>query len=379
MAKLTPTTDAEIADIIASSIAEETPLEIIAGGTKRSFGESIKTNHILDLSKLSGIVSYQPEELVLTVKPATLLSELTQALADSKQVLAFEPPDLGGLWVEDYKPCSTIGGAVLCNLSGSRRPFLGAARDYFLGFTGVSGRGEFFKAGGKVVKNVTGFDLCKLIAGSYGTLVAVNEITLKTHPRAELCQSWSLAVPNMAEARAIMRASINAAFSPTGAAYIPDRVILRFEGGAAPLAAAKQQLQALGDFKLMAEGAESDKLWQGIGSAEMFHYKGEPDFLWRISLPPEASVDFVATIDSADSFIADWGGGLIWLNSMTDRSESLRGTAEKLGGYAHLMRCPPECGTPRFHPRSSAETKILKSLKAGYDPHNILNPNRMGF
>ena len=145
------------------------------------------------------------------------------------------------------------------------------------------------------------------------------------------------------------------------------------------MALAKQQLQALGDFKLLAEGEESYKLWQGISSAEMFNATGADDYLWKISLPPEASVDFVATLSPEDSFIADWGGGLIWLNNSTDKAENIRSTAEALGGYAHLIRCPQDCTTPRFHPRSSAETKILQSLKKGFDPNNILNPNRMGF
>src|SRR5206468_3701246 len=174
------------------------PVELVAGGSKRALGRPLQVAHTLDLSALTGIVAYEPNELVLTARAATPLAEIAAALAGANQMLAFEPPDWGALLGNPAG--QTIGGVISCNLAGPRRFKAGAARDHFLGLAGVSGRGEIFKAGGKVVKNVTGYDLCKLMAGAYGTLAALEEVTVKVLPRPETEATVVLAgiAPDMA-------------------------------------------------------------------------------------------------------------------------------------------------------------------------------------
>src|SRR3954463_14514390 len=184
MARFTPATVEELREAVATALAAEEPVEIVAGGSKRGLGRPLQTPHMLDLSRLSGIRDYAPSELVLTAGAATPFGEIERALTEAGQMLAFEPPDWRGLHgSESAEP--TLGGVLACNLSGPRRLRAGAARDHFLGFRAVSGRAEIFKAGGKVVKNVTGYDLCKLMAGSYGTLAALEEVTVKVLPRPE--------------------------------------------------------------------------------------------------------------------------------------------------------------------------------------------------
>ncbi len=184
MTHFTPADLVELRDAVAAALAAQEPVEIVGGGTKRAFGRPLQTPHLLDLSRLSGIREYTPSELVLTAGAATPLTEIERALDMAGQMLAFEPPDWCGL-LGAPEAAPTLGGILACNLSGPRRPKAGAARDHFLGFRGVSGRGEIFKAGGKVVKNVTGYDLCKLMAGSFGTLAALEEVTVKVLPRPE--------------------------------------------------------------------------------------------------------------------------------------------------------------------------------------------------
>src|SRR5580704_2315690 len=184
MTRFVPTSLDELREAIATALAAEEPVELVAGGTKRGLGRPLQTPHVVDLTRLSGIRDYAPSELVLTAGAATPLTAIDRALAAAGQMLAFEPPDWRGLLGQAHGS-QTLGGVIACNLAGPRRIKSGAARDHFLGFRAVSGRAEIFKAGGKVVKNVTGYDLPKLMAGSYGTLAAFAEVTVKVLPRPE--------------------------------------------------------------------------------------------------------------------------------------------------------------------------------------------------
>src|SRR5262245_11432055 len=235
---LQPATEAELAELVRWAAAEALPLELVAGGSKPGFGSPVQSAHRPDLGKLAGIRDYQPAELVLTAGAATPMAEIAAALAAEHQMLAFEPGD----WAPLYgRPAGggTLGGALACNLSGPRRIKAGAARDHFLGFRAVSGRGEIFKAGGKVVKNVTGYDLCKLMAGSYGTLAVLDEVTVKVLPRPETEATVILAgIPPDAAPR-VMAAALGSPHEVSGAAYLPigygpgiapGSVALRVEG-----------------------------------------------------------------------------------------------------------------------------------------------------
>src|SRR5438874_7448939 len=185
MTRFVPADINQLRDAVGEALMAEEQMEVLAVGSKLGLGRPMQTAHALDLSALSGIRDYAPSELVLTAGAATPLAEVEHALDEAGQLLAFEPPDWRGLLgAKDVEP--TLGGVLACNLSGPRRIKAGAARDHFLGFRAVSGRGEIFKAGGKVVKNVTGYDLCKLMAGSHGTLAALEEVTIKVLPRPEI-------------------------------------------------------------------------------------------------------------------------------------------------------------------------------------------------
>src|SRR5437588_9385139 len=233
MAHLVPASLDELRDAVAGALAGDEPVEIIGGGSKRGLGRPLQTPHLLDLSRLAGIREYAPNELVLTAGAATPLAEIERALAEAGQMLAFEPPDWRELLGSDGEP--TLGGTLACNLSGPRRLKAGAARDHFLGFRGVSGRGEIFKAGGKVVKNVTGYDLCKLLAGSYGTLAALEEVTVKVLPRPESVATVLFAGIAPAAAVRLMSAALGSPHEVSGAAYLPPATALPVGAGSVAL------------------------------------------------------------------------------------------------------------------------------------------------
>src|SRR6476646_8851245 len=220
MTRFAPATLDELRDAISEALAAEEPVEIVGGGSKRALGRPVQAAHTLDLSRLSGIRDYAPSELVLTAGAATPLAEIERALAEHGQMLAFEPPGWGGLLgVENAAP--TLGGILACNLSGPRRIRAGAARDHFLGFHAVSGRGEIFKAGGKVVKNVTGYDLPKLMAGSFGTLAALEEVTVKVLPRPETVATLLFTNMEPVAAGCLMTAALGSPHEVASAAYLP--------------------------------------------------------------------------------------------------------------------------------------------------------------
>src|SRR5690242_11526942 len=219
MSRFTPADIDELCETVSEALAAEEPVEIVGGGSKRALGRPVQAAHTLDLSRLSGIRDYAPSELVLTAGAATPLAEIELALDDAGQMLAFEPPRWHALLGGEGAP--TLGGVLACNLAGPRRLKAGAARDHFLGFRAVSGRGESFKAGGKVVKNVTGYDLCKLMAGSYGTLAALEEVTVKVLPRPETAATVLFAGLDPAAAVRLMSAALGSPHEISGAAYLP--------------------------------------------------------------------------------------------------------------------------------------------------------------
>src|SRR5437763_6596829 len=228
MTRFQPADINQLRDAVGEALAAEEPVEVVAGGSKRGLGRPLQTPHTLELSRLAGIRDDAPSELVLTAGAATPLAKIERVLAENGQVLAFEPPGWCGLLgVEEASP--TLGGVLACNLSGPRRIKAGAARDHFLGFRAVSGRAEVFKAGGKVVKNVTGYDLPKLMAGSYGTLSALEEVTVKVLPQAETVATVLFAGLAPEAAGRLMSAALGSPHEVSGAAYLPP-------GTAMPLA-----------------------------------------------------------------------------------------------------------------------------------------------
>jgi glycolate oxidase FAD binding subunit len=402
MTLLRPADGQALRDAVAWAAEATQPLEIVAGGSKRGLGRPLQVAHTLDLSALSGILAYEPNELVLTARAATPLAEITTALAAQNQMLAFEPPDWGRLLGNSAG--QTIGGVIACNLAGPRRFKAGAARDHFLGFAGVSGRGESFKAGGKVVKNVTGYDLCKLMAGAYGTLAVLSEVTVKVLPRPEKTRTVLVYGLDDGAAVAAMTDALNAPHEVSGAAHLPVALarrsavaqvasaaasvtLLRLEGPGPSVvhrcAALRGELAGFGATEEL-HSANSALVWQEIADAAFFAGGEAESAVWRLSLPPASAPAVIAKLVpgvAADHFV-DWGGGLVWLAAAGNDdggAATIRAALAPHGGHATLIRGPASLrsAVAVFEPQEGALAAVAARVKASFDPRRILNPGRM--
>jgi glycolate oxidase FAD binding subunit len=391
MTRLVPADLDQLRDAVAGALAAEEPVEIVGGGSKRALGRPLQTPHLLDLSRLSGIRDYAPSELVLTAGAATPMAEIERALAEHGQMLAFEPPDWRSLLGDGGEP--TLGGVLACNLSGPRRSKAGAARDHFLGFRAVSGRGEIFKAGGKVVKNVTGYDLCKLMAGSYGTLAALEEVTVKVLPRPETEATVMLAGVPPDSASRLMTAALGSPHEVSAAAYLPTGygpivspacVVLRVEGPAPSVAFRRRALQnefAAGASQVL-EAQDSAALWRAIGNIlPLAHLQDRA--VWRMSVAPSRGAELAETVArrlDAEWFL-DWGGGVAWVAvpEEGDGGAAVIRNAVGLAGHATLVKASPALrrAVAVFEPQPAPLAALSRRVKEAFDPAHILNPGRM--
>ncbi|HEY1795107.1 MAG TPA: glycolate oxidase subunit GlcE [Stellaceae bacterium] len=390
MTRFSPATLDELRDAVATALVAEEPLEVVSGGSKRGLGRPLQTPHVLDLSALAGVREYEPAELVLTAGAATTLEEIETLLDENRQMLAFEPPDWRALLGADgARP--TLGGTLACNLAGPRRVKAGAARDHFLGFRGVSGRGEIFQAGGKVVKNVTGYDLCKLMAGSYGTLAALEEVSVKVLPRPEAVATVLFRDVVPALATALMAAVLGSPHEISGAAYIPPGLALpigvavRVEGPAPSVAHRRDALiREFGDAGAaeVLDDAASIALWRSLGAAEpLAELAGRA--VWRVSVAPSRGAGLAETVarqvDAA--WFLDWGGGLVWLAlpAVGDGGAAVIRGAVGGDGHATLIKGSPGLRreVPVFEPQPAPLAALARRVKDGFDPRHILNPGRM--
>ncbi len=374
MSVFRPTDAQAVREVVAWAASGQAPLEIVGGGSKRGFGRPLQTEHTLDLSALSGVIDYAPAELVLTAQATTPLNDIMALLAENRQMLAFEPPALPG---------ATLGGTMACNNAGSRRLTAGAARDHFLGYKGVNGRGEIYKAGGQVVKNVTGYDLCKLQAGAFGTLSVLTEISVKVLPMPETACTVLLHGLDAVAAVAAMAQALNSPHEVGAAAHLPDEGVtaLRLEGPAPSVAFRALHLEALlpGE-KSRQEGPASQAFWQRIASLAPFA-ELEMHAIWRISTAPSAGPT-IATACAMPHFF-DWGGGLVWLAADPALSDGgaakIRAALAPHGGHATLMRAPASlrASVPVFQPLTAPLAALSRRVKESFDPLHILNPGRM--
>ncbi|MBV8888721.1 MAG: FAD-binding protein [Alphaproteobacteria bacterium] len=402
MARSAPADLQQLREAVAEALAAREPMELVAGGSKRGLGRPLQTPRTLDLSRLSGIRSYEPNELVLTAAAATPLERIEQALASSRQMLAFEPPDWRRL-LGSGETCPTLGGVLACNFAGPRRLAAGAARDHFLGFCGVNGRGEIFKAGGKVVKNVTGYDLCKLMAGSYGTLAVLEEVTVKVLPRPETACTVLLHGLDPSAGAARLVAALGGPHEVSGAAYLPadarmpqaspsgpGRAALRLEGPAPSVAfrrdAVLRELASGGDAEVLDQEA-SAAFWRGVGDADPLCGLAE-HAVWRVSLAPSRGAELAETVARAAPvrWYLDWGGGLVWLavagieDGGAERiRRAIRGRDGSGTGHAMLVKGPPGLRhtVPVLEPQPAALAALSRRVKDSFDPCHILNPGRM--
>ncbi|MER9326643.1 FAD-binding protein [Mesorhizobium sp. M0152] len=400
MTTFTPTTSDEVLSTIAWAVAEGSPLETLGHGSKRGIGRPLQTEHTLDLSKLTGVTLYEPAELVLSAKAGTPLADIEKLLAENGQQLAFEPMDYGPL-LGGEPGKGTIGGVLAANLSGPRRLKAGAARDHVLGINVVSGRGEAFKSGGRVVKNVTGYDLSKLMANSWGTLAVFTDVTFKVLPAAET--EVTLAIRGLLDdaAAGAMALALGSSAEVSSAAHLPERIAARVAGGALGgdaatllrvegfgpsvayrVAALKTLLGNAGPLEEIS-GAASRIIWRDIRDCRPFA-DGSQKPVWRVSMTPGESHQMVLTLrmQAAVSAFYDWQGGLVWLRMEEGDPEAalLRGLLRKHGGgHATLVRAAPShrAALPVFEPQASAQAALSQRLKQEFDPRNILNPGRM--
>jgi glycolate oxidase FAD binding subunit len=368
---------------LAATVAEGGTFEIRSSGTKQGLGRQTQADKVLDMSGFNGISLYEPDELVLEAGAATPLSVIEKALVENNQHLAFEPPNYSKLL--GVKNSGTFGGLMACGLSGPRRIKAGGPRDHILGIAGVSGRGEIFKAGGRVVKNVTGFDISKLMVGAYGTLVALTGITVKVLPASETEETLVFTGLNDARAVQAMSLAMQSSCEVSGAAHLPgDRTLLRLEGIRPSVVYRRDKLAKLlkefGGVDVLAE-KQSRKQWREIRDIHPLADNQERT-VWKLSVTPSKSAEIISKISRQLDvrYFFDWAGGLIWLavSPAPDASAHIiRGSFEQ--GHATLMRGSQDVrsNVEVFQPQNAALAALTSRVKASFDPAGVFNPGRM--
>jgi glycolate oxidase FAD binding subunit len=393
--RIQPETITGIVELVRGHADAQRPLAIEGSGSKSGLGRPVDAETAVSLRGLSGIRVYQPDELVLTAWSGTPMREIWEALAEKRQHLAFEPA-MSTLFGSGNE-AGTIGGVLASNLSGPRRPSAGAARDHFLGFSAVNGLGEEFKAGGKVVKNVTGYDLPKLLAGSMGTLAVLLEVTVKVLPAPEKQRTVIVPVPDAATGHRSLITHLQEAFEIDGAAFLPAAVaarssvdLVRAPGSAlvamrltgSPVSVADRCAALRAAVGLPTEelhSARSQALWSEINEVSSL-LPGETSMLWRLSVPPASGAKIAAELGESGEWLMDWGGGRLWIarrDPSVEDAARVRKAVASVRGHATLVRGPETLRRAIDVFPMEAPTALLQRMKAAFDPHGILNPGRM--
>lgn len=372
-----PDTQDGALDIVRGSIPNRRSLRIIGGGTKSALGREVEANEEVSVSRLTGITLYEPAELVMSARVGTPLAEIEQTLQARGQMMAFEPPDWRAVLHADGVP--TIGGVFAVNASGSRRVASGAARDHLLGVTFINGRGELHRAGGRVMKNVTGLDVTKLVCGAYGTLGLMTEVTFKVLPRAGFEQTLVIDEADVAAAVDLMTRAMSSPFEVSGAARRDDQVLLRIEGFAESVRYRISSLSGLlrreGDIL---EGEESSATWRGVRTLEVLNAPADAE-IWRVSVAPSKASAVFPMLPPDCTLLLDWSGGLIWVATLQPLEGHLRPAIEQLGGHATLFRASADRrrAVAPFHPLTPSTKRLTQGLKASLDPSGLFNPGKM--
>jgi glycolate oxidase FAD binding subunit len=374
----------EVTDAVRAARADKAPLEIVAGGTRRSVGRPLSLP-LLDVSGLAGIVRYEPEELTISALPATPLAEIAAVLAGKGQRLGFDPVDWSR--VLGSKGVATLGGATACDASGAGKVRHGGARDSLLGFRAVNGLGEAFRAGAAVVKNVTGFDLPKLMCGAYGTLAVLTELTFRVYPKPAHHMTLCLAGVTPEAGFAALRKIARSALEPAGLAYLPAAVIegllpdvggqgaalIKLEGAHAPLEEKIALAHGLlgGDIIRIAEDP-----FAAIGNGSRF--AAIPGDVWRLFIAPSEAPRLIKELNMAH-WLGDWAGGVVWLAARPQDAGAIRAAVAKLGGQAMLLRASAESRAMHglFAAQSPALAALNRAVKAAFDPLSLFNPGRL--
>ena len=397
---------ADVEEVVRSAIASDQPLEIVGHGSKRLIGQPMATNAVLDLSALNAVTAYEPNELIITVQAGAPLADVKSLIDSKNQQFAFEPIDTSLLL--GTPRTGTIGGMIGAGLAGPRRIKAGGARDHLLGAHAVSGFGDSFKAGGRVVKNVTGYDLCKLLAGSWGTLAVMTEVTLKVMPRPESERTLVLRGLDDITANRAMTAALGSPFDVSGAAHVPNSAFRAAAGGLDDLGSPRQALtllrlegitasvvhRAAALAKLLSpfgaaeivDDVASAVVWSSVRDVAPFAASGSLGAwpVWRIVCPPAAGGALGERLsrDTGGDMIYDWGGGLIWaaLPPKPDAQAALlRPRVDAVGGHATLIRATEALRrtVDVFHPQPAGLADLSERVRISFDPKNILNRGRM--
>ena len=398
MERIAPINEAEAAEAVRGAAEKGVSFEIVSGRTKRGLGRAAESDALLDMIALTGILNYEPDELILTARAATPVAEITAALAGRKQILAFEPADWGPLY-RARAGGATLAGVAAANASGARRVKAGAVRDHLIGCRFVNGLGETIRCGGRVVKNVSGFDISKLMCGAFGTLGVITEMTLRVVPAPPRAPALAFTDCPPEIGLSLLRQAARLPLEPTGLAYLSAAActasrtasaanlsrsngvaLIRVEGAGDPVIDKIARLRAAFaelDATLLEDEAAA-ALFREIGDGTPF--LAQDSDIWRLFVPPSDAYA-AATESEAQFWYADWGGGALWLALPASRavSERLAKITAKTRGHAVLMRAGAEARAllPVFQPEPPARAALSRAVKAAFDPHRLFNPFRM--
>ncbi len=396
---LKPDKEETIAEVIKHCYKKNIPLEICGLGSKKNIGRNFQSQKTIDLSNYSGIIKYEPEELYIKVKSGTPIQEIKKALEKKNQHLAFEPTDFGPLFNGQTNE-GTIGGVLSCNFSGPRRFKVGSARDHILGFRGVNGRGEIIKSGGTVVKNVTGYDLSKVITGSFGTLSVFTEISIKVLPKPDLTKTLIISNPHLKKGLEYLGVALSSSCDPSGAVFYPEIfqdkftfndlttkgpiTAIRIEGSKLSIDERIKQLinELTVDKKEISilDPEQSNIFWEKTKSLNVF--SNLKNNLLRIIVPRSEAFDLInkLKIHSVNYFI-DWGGNLVWLQLDQLNSsilKEIKTIVKNLGGYLTVIKVDESLKSSiDIFTIDDVKYKISEKIKKSFDPKRILNPGKM--
>ena len=402
-----PGNEKNVSEIVRDNYKKNLPLEIIGSNSKKFIGYNLQTAKTLDISNLSGIVEYLPEELYIKVKAGTPLSLIEETLDKKNQQLAFEPIDFG--FIQGGKSNKgTIGGYVSCNFAGSRRFKSGSVRDHILGFRGINGKGDIIKSGGTVVKNVTGYDLSKLVTGSFGTLVALTEITFKVLPVKDSINTIAIYSEDNKIVTKLFDQLLSSSNEISGSVYIPNEpknnnytinrekilkfndlkseepfLALRIEGSKKSIEERSKEIFKELELQKMKTSIldfyQSKLFWEKINNIELF--SGIKNNLLRAVIPPAKSLDLMKHLKNNFKYYIDWCGSLFWLEVLdneNEKIEEIKSIVVKLGGYLTIIK-NSENFTSDIDLFTINDTRLLlsKKIKESFDPKNLLNPGKM--
>jgi glycolate oxidase FAD binding subunit len=402
-----PVDEIETSNFIKEIYKKNLPTEIIGTNTKNFIGNKLQCAKVLDLSRLSGIVEYLPEELYIKVKAGTPISLIEESLEKNNQQLAFEPIDFG--YLKDSKSNKgTAAGQLSCNFSGSRRFKVGSLRDHILGFRGVNGKGDIIKSGGTVVKNVTGYDLSKLVTGSFGTLTALTEITFKVLPKKDSISTLVIYSEDNKIISHLFEQLLSSSNEISGAVYMPVEpnnknytkniekifkfnnlkseepfVVIRIEGSKKSIDERIQDIsQELQTNKMktsILDFYQSKLFWEKINNLELF--SGTKNNLLRAVIPPAKSLDFMKYLKNNFKYYIDWCGSLFWIEVLEEENIQIKEIKEiiiNLGGYLTIVKKSQSLSSD-IDIFTINDTRLLlsKKIKESFDPKKLLNPGKM--